>query len=108
MISNAYAQAATSAPQGDPLPSMFIIIGMFVLMYFLMIRPQQKKAKEHKQMVDGLQKGDEVIAMGIVGKITKIADGYIGLEVSNGNVLHIQKHAVTTLLPKGTYNDIAK
>ena len=108
MISNAYAQAAAPATQGDPLPSLFIIIGMFVLMYFLMIRPQQKKAKEHKQMVDGLQKGDEVIAMGIVGKITKINEAYIGLEVSNGNVLHIQRQAVTTLLPKGTYNDVAK
>ena len=108
MISNAYAQAASPASQGDPLPSMFIIIGMFVLMYFLMIRPQQKKAKEHKQMVEGLQKGDEVIAMGIVGKITKIGDGYIGLEVSAGNVLQLQKQAVTTLLPKGTYSDIAK
>ena len=108
MISNAYAQAASPASQGDPLPSMFIIIGMFVLMYFLMIRPQQKKAKEHKQMVEGLQKGDEVIAMGIVGKITKIGEGYIGLEVSAGNVLQMQKQAVTTLLPKGTYSDIAK
>ena len=108
MISNAYAQAASSAPQGDPLPSMFIIIGMFVLMYFLMIRPQQKKAKEHKQMVEGLQKGDEVIAMGIVGKIAKVSDGYVSLEVSSGSVLHMQKHAVTMLLPKGTINDIAK
>ena len=107
MISNAYAQAAAPA-QGDPLPSLFIIIGMFVLMYFLMIRPQQKKAKEHKQMVEGLQKGDEVIALGIIGKITKINDTYIGLEVSNSTVLHIQKNAVTTLLPKGTFNDVAK
>jgi preprotein translocase subunit YajC len=107
MISNAYAQAAAPA-QGDPLPSLFIIIGMFVLMYFLMIRPQQKKAKEHKAMVDGLQKGDEVIAMGIVGKITKVGDGYVSLEVSNGTVLHIQKQAVSTLLPKGTFNDVAK
>ena len=108
MISNAYAQAASTPTQGDPLPSLFIIVGMFVLMYFLMIRPQQKKAKEHKLMVDGLQKGDEVIAMGIIGKITKINENYIGLEVSAGNVLTIQKQAVTTLLPKGTYNDIAK
>ena len=108
MISNAYAQAASPAAQGDPLPSLFIIIGMFVLMYFLMIRPQQKKAKEHKQMMDGLQKGDEVIAMGIIGKISKINEGYISLEVSAGNVLHMQKQAVTTLLPKGTYQDVAK
>lgn len=108
MISNAYAQAASPVAQGDPLPSLFIIGGMFVLMYFLMIRPQQKKAKEHKQMVDGLQKGDEVIALGIIGRITKMNESYIGLEVANGTVLHIQKQAVTTLLPKGTFNDVAK
>lgn len=108
MISNAYAQAAAPAAAGDPMPSLFLIIGMFVLMYFLMIRPQQKKAKEHRQMVDGLQKGDEVIAMGMVGKITKVTDLYVGLEIASGTVIQIQKHAVTTLLPKGTVNDIAK
>ena len=108
MISSAFAQSTAPASGADTLPSFFIIIGMFVLMYFLMIRPQQKKAKEHKQMVDGLQKGDEVIAMGIVGKIAKVSDGYVSLEVSSGSVLHMQKHAVTTLLPKGTINDIAK
>ena len=108
MISNAYAQSAAASAGGDPLPSFFIIIGMFVLMYFLMIRPQQKKAKEHKQMVDGLQKGDEVIAMGIIGRIAKINDAYVTLEVSSGNVLHIQRQAITTLLPKGTFSDIAK
>jgi preprotein translocase subunit YajC len=108
MISNAYAQAVAPTTGGDPLPSFFIIIGMFVLMYFFMIRPQQKKAKEHKAMVDALQKGDEVIAMGIIGKITRVTEGYVSLEVSDGNVLHIQKHAVTMLLPKGTYNDIAR
>lgn len=107
MISSAFAQSAAPAG-GDPFPSFFIIIGMFVLMYFLMIRPQQKKAKEQKQMIDGLQKGDEVIAMGILGKITKVTDGYVSLEVSDGTVLHMQKQAVTTLLPKGTVNDVAK
>jgi preprotein translocase subunit YajC len=59
-------------------------------------------------MVDGLQKGDEVIAIGIIGRITKVGDGYIGLEVADGKVLHVQKQAVTTLLPKGTYNDVTK
>lgn len=108
MISTAHAQAVGAAPAGDPLPSFFIIIGMFVLMYFFMIRPQQKKAKEHKQMVDALQKGDEVVAMGIIGKISKVGDGYIGLEVASGQVIHIQKAAVSTLLPKGTFNDVAK
>jgi preprotein translocase subunit YajC len=107
MISNAYAQAAQPSG-GDALISMLPIVVMFVLLYFLMIRPQMKKAKEHKQMIEALQKGDEVIAMGLIGKIVKVGDGYIGLEVANGTVIHLQKQAVTTLLPKGTFNDVLK
>lgn len=108
MISNAYAQSATAASGGDALLSMLPIIVMFGLLYFLMIRPQMKKAKEHKQMVEALQKGDEVIAMGVIGKVVKVGDGYIALEVGDGTVIHLQKQAVTTLLPKGTYNDVVK
>lgn len=108
MISNAYAQAAAPGGLEGNLIGMAPIILMFALLYFLMIRPQMKKAKEQKTMIDGLSKGDEVIAMGIIGKIVKINDGYIGLEVSAGNVIHMQKQAVTTLLPKGTFSDITK
>jgi preprotein translocase subunit YajC len=107
MISVAYAQAAQPGG-GESLLGLLPIFLMFILLYFLMIRPQMKKAKEHKAMIDGLQKGDEVIAMGIIGRITKIGDGYIGVEVAEGKVLHFQKQAVTTLLPKGTFNDVAK
>ena len=81
---------------------------MFILLYFLMIRPQMKKSKEQKLMLDALQKGDEVIAMGIIGRIAKIGDGYIGLEVADGKIIHMQRQAVTTLLPKGTFNDVTK
>jgi preprotein translocase subunit YajC len=108
MISTAYAQSATGPQQADPTFSFLIIIGMFVLMYFFMIRPQQKRAKEQKAMIDALQKGDEVIALGIIGKIVKLGDGYVGLEVANGTVLHIQRQAVSTLLPKGTMADVVK
>ena len=87
---------------------MLPIIIMFALLYFMMIRPQMKRAKEHKQMLEGLQKGDEVIAMGVVGKIIKIGDGYAGVEVADGTVLHVQRQAITTLLPKGTFNDVVK
>ena len=73
-----------------------------------MIRPQMKRAKEQKQMIEALQKGDEVIAVGIIGKIVKINDSYIGVEVAEGTIIHVQRQAVTTLLPKGTFNDIAK
>lgn len=107
MISTAYAQTATTTG-GDTLIGLLPIFLMFILLYFMMIRPQMKKAKEHKSMVEGLQKGDEVIAVGIIGRINKVGDGYIGLEVADGKVLHIQKQAVTTLLPKGTFSDVTK
>jgi len=107
MISLAHAQTA-QASGGDTLIGLLPIFLMFILLYFLMIRPQMKKAKEQKAMIEGLQKGDEVIAIGIIGRITKLGDGYIGLEVADGKVLHVQKQAVTTLLPKGTFNDVIK
>jgi preprotein translocase subunit YajC len=71
-----------------------------------MIRPQMKKAKEHKTMLEALQKGDEVIAMGILGKISKITDSYVSLEVAPNTTIQVQKQAVTTLLPKGTLKDV--
>ncbi|HET6265692.1 MAG TPA: preprotein translocase subunit YajC [Usitatibacter sp.] len=107
MIGSAYAQAAGGAAQGgDTLMGMLPIILMFVILYFLMIRPQMKKAKEHKTMLEALQKGDEVIAMGILGKISKITDSYVSLEVAPNTTIQVQKQAVTTLLPKGTLKDV--
>ena len=106
MIGSAYAQAAGQASGGDSLMSMLPIILMFVILYFLMIRPQMKKAKEHKTMLDGLQKGDEVIAVGILGKISKISDNYVSLEIADDVTIQVQKQAVTTLLPKGTLKDV--
>jgi preprotein translocase subunit YajC len=105
MIGTAYAQAAGSPAQGDTLMGLLPIVLMFVILYFLMIRPQMKKAKEHKSMLDALQKGDEVIAVGILGKITKITDSNVGLEIANNVVIQVQKQAITTLLPKGTIKD---
>ena len=101
-ISNAYAQAA-GAPADAGLMGFVPIILMFVLLYFLMIRPQMKRQKEHKAMVEALGKGDEVItAGGLVGKITKVGEAYVNLEVADGTELIVQKNAVATLLPKGT------
>jgi preprotein translocase subunit YajC len=108
MISNAYAQAAGGGGGVDTLMGLMPIIIMFALLYFMMIRPQMKRAKEQKQMIEALQKGDEVIAMGVIGKIVKLNESYIGLEVANGTIIHVQRQAVTTLLPKGTFNDVAK
>ena len=107
MIGTAYAQAAGSSPQGgDSLMGMLPILLMFVILYFLMIRPQMKKAKEHKSMLDALQKGDEVVAVGILGKVSKITDNYVSLEIAPNTTIQVQRSAVTTLLPKGTIKDV--
>jgi preprotein translocase subunit YajC len=105
MISSAYAQAAAGPQGGDTLMGMLPIVLMFVILYFLMIRPQMKKAKEHRQMVDSLKTGDEVVAVGILGKITAVGDNYVTVEVAPNTNIQVQKQAVTTLLPKGTVKD---
>jgi len=105
MIGTAFAQAAGGSTQGDTLVGLLPIILMFVVMYFIMIRPQMKKAKEHKTMLEALQKGDEVVAVGILGKIAKITDNYVSLEVAPNVTIQVQRGAVTTLLPKGTVKD---
>ena len=105
MIGTAYAQAAGGAQGSDTLMGMLPIILMFVILYFLMIRPQMKKAKEHRTMVEALQKGDEVVAVGILGRISKVSDNYVSLEVAPNVTIQVQKNAVTTLLPKGTVKD---
>jgi len=105
MIGTAYAQAAGSAAGSDTMIGLLPIILMFVIMYFLMIRPQMRKAKEHRSMLEALQKGDEVVAVGILGKISKISDNYLTLEIAPNVSIQVQKAAVTTLLPKGTIKD---
>ncbi|MGB6053654.1 MAG: preprotein translocase subunit YajC [Burkholderiaceae bacterium] len=101
-ISNAYAQAADPASLSS-MTSFLPIILMFVVLYFLMIRPQMKRQKEQKAMMDALAKGDEVVTVGgMLGKVTKVADNFVTLEVANGTEVVVQKAAVTTLLPKGT------
>lgn len=102
-ISSAYAQAAGATDAPSTLMSMLPLVLMFVVLYFVMIRPQMKKAKEHKSMVEALAKGDEVVvAGGLLGKITKLGDVYIGLEVANGVEVQFQRSAVIQVLPKGT------
>ena len=104
-ISNAYAQSAAGGTGG--LLSFLPIVLMFVVLYFLMIRPQMKRQKEQKAMIDALAKGDEVItAGGILGKVTKVTDAYVIVEVSDGTEVVMQKASVTMLLPKGTIKSI--
>lgn len=108
LISNAYAQAAGAASDASGgLLSFLPIILMFVVMYFLMIRPQMKKAKEHQRMVGELQKGDEVVTQGgIAGRIAKVGENYLTVEVAEGKdgpvTVQVQKNAISALLPKGT------
>jgi preprotein translocase subunit YajC len=105
IISPAFAQ---SAPSGDPgYIGLLPIVLMFVLLYFLMIRPQMKRAKETKAMIEALQKGDEVVtAGGLVGRITKMGDAYVSLEIAPNTEINVQKAAVQVLLPKGTIKSI--
>ncbi len=106
-ISNAYAQAAAPAGAAGGLMSFLPIILMFVVLYFLMIRPQMKRQKEQKAMIDALAKGDEVVtAGGLVGKVSKVGDAYIHVDVASGTEIVMQKAAVTMLLPKGTIKDL--
>ncbi len=105
-ISNAYAQAAPAGAESS-LMSFLPIILMFVVLYFLMIRPQMKRQKEQKAMIEALAKGDEVVtAGGIVGKVNKVTEGYIALEIADGTEILVQKAAVATLLPKGTIKSL--
>lgn len=106
-ISSAFAQTApAAAPGGDAqssLMSMLPIILMFVVLYFVMIRPQMKKQKEHKAMVEALAKGDEVVtAGGVLGRVSKMGDNFIGVEVAPGVEIQVQRSAVVQVLPKGT------
>jgi preprotein translocase subunit YajC len=103
-ISNAYAQAAPAAASPESgLLGMLPLVLMFVVLYFVMIRPQMKRQKEHKAMIEAIAKGDEVVtAGGIVGKVSKLGDNFIHLEVANGVELQLQRSAITQVLPKGS------
>lgn len=106
-ISQAWAQGAPAGPQGGGIESMILIVVMFGVLYFLMIRPQMKRAKEHKAMIEALQKGDEVeSAGGILGRVTKINDNYVSVEVSQGVEVQMSRAAVGKVLPKGTIKNI--
>ena len=108
LISSAYAQGVLGGSGGSgDWTGLLPIVLMFVLLYFMLIRPQMKRAKEHKTMTESLQKGDEVITSGgVLGKITKSGDAYLTLEIAPGVEIVVQKVAVQTLLPKGTIKSV--
>src|SRR5688572_5884079 len=102
LISSAYAQAA--GPGGpSPMGNFLLLIGMFVIFYFLLIRPQQKRVKEHKSLVASLKKGDEVITNGgLLGKLTEVGDHFVTIELAENVEVKLQRQAIAVVLPKGT------
>jgi preprotein translocase subunit YajC len=101
-ISDALAQAAP-AQQADPFMSFLPLIILFVIFYFLLIRPQQKKAKEHREMVSAMKKGDEIVTQGgMVGNVIDVSEGFLTVEIADNVQVKLQSHAVSTVLPKGT------
>ena len=111
MISPAFAQAAGAAGTQEALTQFLPLIAMFAILYFLMIRPQMKKAKEHKALIAGLQKGDEVVTQGgLTGKVTQIGDNYVKIEIGTNSAgpveVTVQRPAVGIVLPKGSLNSL--
>ncbi len=106
-ISQAYAQTAPAAAS-DPtsgLMSFLPLVLMFVVLYFIMIRPQMKRQKEHKAMIDAIAKGDEVAtAGGLIGRVSKLGDSYVHVEIANNTEVQLQRSAIAQVLPKGTFN----
>jgi preprotein translocase subunit YajC len=107
MISLAHAQTAGAADPTGGFMQLLPMILMFVVLWFLMIRPQMKKAKDHKALIEALAKGDEVVTGGgLVGRITKVGDGYVTVEIAEGVEVTVQKPAVALVLPKGTLKSL--
>jgi preprotein translocase subunit YajC len=105
-ISNAFAQTAPAAASSstDSLMSLLPLVLMFVVLYFIMIRPQMKRQKEHKAMIEAIGKGDEVVTSGgLVGRVAKMGESFLHVEVATGVELQVQRSAVVQVLPKGTY-----
>ena len=105
-ISDAIAAAAPTTAQGSPLEALILPIGLIALFYFFLIRPQNKRQKEHKEMVTSLQKGEEVITTGgILGKITNVGENFITLEISKDACISVQKNSIQSIMPKGTIKE---
>jgi preprotein translocase subunit YajC len=103
LIANAYADNGAPAAGGDPITMFLFFGGMIAIFYFLLIRPQQKRAKEHRQMVAALGKNDEIITNGgMLGKIAEVGEQYITLEIAQGVQVRVQRSAIATVLPKGS------
>jgi preprotein translocase subunit YajC len=102
-ISNAYAEGAAAPQDGNGIMQFLPLVALLAVFYFLILRPQQKRAKELKMMLDALQKGDEVATVGgILGKVTKVSEDSASIEIADNVVVQVQKAAIQNVLPKGT------
>ena len=107
LFSDVIAAEAGAGGQGSAMSSIFMLVIFGLIFYFMLIRPQSKRAKEHKGMVEALQKGDEIVTNGgILGKITKVGENFITVTIANNVDINVQKHSVSTALPKGTIKSI--
>jgi len=103
LISDAWAQQGGAGPGGPGMIDFLFLILLFAVFYFLLIRPQQKRAKEHRKLVEGLEKGDEVVTNGgLLGRITKVGEHFVTLQVADNFEVRVQRQAVAALMPKGT------
>jgi preprotein translocase subunit YajC len=102
LISDAHAQAAGGAA-ADPISPLIMMVVFFAIFYFIAIRPQMKRAKEHRTMIDAIAKGDEVVTTGgILGRVVDLGDAFITIEIADKLEIKVQKHAISAVLPKGT------
>ena len=106
-ISDAMADGAAAAPQGGGLQLIIMMAIFFGIMYFMIIRPQQKRAKEHRELISSISKGDEIIAGGgIIGKVVNLGDNFIEMNVAEGSTIKVQRQAVSAVMPKGTMKSL--
>jgi preprotein translocase subunit YajC len=107
LISTAAAQAAGGSVGGSNLMTLLFPVAMIVVFYFLLIRPQNKRAKEHKELVAALESGAEVVTSGgILGKVTEVNDQFVSVDIADGVNVKVQRHTITQILPKGTIKAI--
>ena len=105
LIQDAHAQGGGGG--GAPFADILFIVAIFVVFYFLLIRPQQKRAKEHKKLVDEIGKGDEIVTNGgLLGKVTKVGDSFLTVEISAATEVRLQRMSVATVMPKGTIKSL--
>lgn len=107
LIAAAYAEGTAAAPQGGGFASFIPLIILIVVFYFLLIRPQQQKVKEHSNMINALQKGDEVVTNGgLLGRITDIGENFLQIQIAQNTEVKVQRQAVSAVMPKGTMKNL--